>query len=206
VRYNKSISMNKPYLHHLWTRIRPIKTWYFLAACVVCGAVCALALRNNYTTMTHLRSAVYVADQQNGDVEKALQNLRAYVGTHMNTSLATGDGVYPPIQLKYTYARLQAAEQKRVDDVNSAVYTEAQHYCEGLYPSSFSGGPRVPCIEQYVKDHGTTAQPITAAMYKFDFATPSWSPDLAGWTLVLGIGFLVLAVLRFALGYVLRRV
>src|SRR6266704_2297718 len=99
--------MNKQYWHHIWTRIRPIKEWYLLTACVICAVVCTLALRANYTTMTQLRSAVYTADQQNGNVEQALQSLRAYVGSHMNTSLATGDGVYPPIQLKYTYARLQ---------------------------------------------------------------------------------------------------
>ena len=198
--------MNRRYLHHLWTRIRPVKTLYLLTAFAVCATVCVLALRGNFTTMTRLRSAVYQADKNNGDVEKALQALRAYVGSHMNTSLATSDGVYPPIQLKYTYARLQQAEQQRVDSVNSQVYTDAQHTCEAQYPSSFSGGPRVPCIEQYVKDHGTTARAIPDAMYKFDFASPSWSPDLAGWMLVLSALLLALAVLRFFGGWWLKSV
>lgn len=155
--------------------------------------------------MTQLRSTVYRADQQNGNVVGTLQALRAYVGSHMNTSLASNDGVYPPIQLKFTYARLQQAEQDRVDTTNSQVYTDAQHTCEALYPSSFSGGPRVPCIEQYVKDHGTSARTIPDAMYKFDFASPRWSPDLAGWMLVLASVFLVLAVLRFFAGWWLKK-
>lgn len=173
---------------------------------VACGGVCVLALRANYTHMTQLRSAVYQADQQNGDVVGALQSLRAYVGSHMNTGLASNDSVYPPIQLKYTYARLQQAEQDRVNTTNSQVYTEAQHHCEALYPSSFSGGPRVPCIEQYVKDHGTSAHSIPDAMYKFDFTSPRWSPDLAGWTLLLSALFLVLALLRFFGGWWLKTI
>jgi hypothetical protein len=198
--------MNKRYLHHLWTRIRPIKTWYLLAAFAVCTVTCVFALRNNYATMTHLRDDVYQADKNNGDIEKSLQSLRAYVGSHMNTSLSTSDGVYPPIQLKYTFARLQQGEQDRVNTTNSQVYTQAQHTCEALYPSSFSGGPRVPCIEQYVKDHGTTAHNIPDAMYKFDFASPRWSPDFAGWMLAFSAVFLGLAVSRFLLGWWLKAV
>lgn len=163
-----------------------------------------MALRQNYTHMTELRSAVYAADKNGGNVEQALQDLRAYVGTHMNTHLESNNGVYPPIQLKYTYERLLQAERDRVNANNSAVYTDAQHHCERLYPQSFSGGPRVPCIEQYVKDHGTSVRPIPDAQYKFSFISPSWSPDLAGWSMVAAIFFLVLTVIRFLLGRWLR--
>lgn len=197
--------MNKRYLHHLWARIRPIKTPYLLAACIVFAAGAAFALRHNYTEMTKLRSAVFAADQSGNGVEESLQNLRKYVGSHMNTELATADGVYPPIQLKYTYARLQQAEQDRVNSTNSQVYTDAQKTCEAQYPGSFSGGPRVPCIEQYVKDHGTTARTIPDAMYKFNFATPSWSPDMAGWLIVLAAVSGLLTVLRLCLGLLARR-
>lgn len=198
--------MNKHYLHHVWARIRPIKTVYLLAAFVICGVGAAYALRSNYTHMTTLRVQVYQADKDSTDVVGALQRLRAYVGGHMNTTLAAADGVYPPIQLKYTYTRLQQAEQDRVNTANSQVYTDAQHTCEAQYPGSFSGGPRVPCIEQYVKDHGTSARTIPDAMYKFDFASPSWSPDLAGWLVVLTAMFGGLAVLRFVLGFALKRI
>ncbi|HSX36437.1 MAG TPA: hypothetical protein VLH84_05910 [Patescibacteria group bacterium] len=197
--------MDKRQLHHIWTRIRPVKVWYLLVAGGFFGLVAVVALRDNYVTMTQLRAHVYTADQNNGDVEGALQDLRAFVGMHMNTTLASTDGVYPPIQLKYTYARLQATEQKRVNDVNAAVYTDAQHYCEALYPKSFSGGPRVPCVEQYVDSHRTSPVAIPEAMYKFDFVSPTWSPDVAGWSLVAAIVLAGLSILRFTVGYVLRR-
>jgi hypothetical protein len=197
--------MNKKYFHHLWMRLRPIKTWYFFVAFLLCGTLGVVALRDNYLTMVDLREKMYQADESGQNVELALQDLRAHVNAHMNTSLSGGsDGIYPPIHLKGTYERLQKAEQDRVNTVNSKVYTEAQAHCERLYPSSFSGGPRVPCIEQYVKEHGTTKQAIPDALYKFDFASPRWSPDLAGWLLALSGLFLVLGIVRFLLGRLLK--
>lgn len=196
--------MDKKTLHHFWLRIRPIKTWYLFAAFVLCAGLAAFALRQNYQTMDDLRVMVYEADQSGQGVEKALQDLRAHVNAHMNTSLTGGaEGIYPPIHLKHTYERLVQAEQDRVNTVNSKVYTDAQAHCERLHPSSFSGGPRVPCIEQYVKDHGTTVQNIPDALYKFDFASPRWSPDLAGWLLVAGGFLLVVTVGRFLVGRLL---
>ncbi len=198
--------MYKSYLHHLWTRIRPIKVWYLLAVTIVFALIGIFGMRANYQHMAVLRQAVYTTDQHNGDVEHALQNLRAFVGSHMNTSLASADGVYPPIQLKYTYERLQQAEKARVDSVNSAIYTDAQHTCEAKYPNSFSGGPRVPCIEQYVKDHGTSPRSIPDAMYKFDFASANWSMDTAGFGIALSILFGALTLLRLGLGIILKKV
>lgn len=159
---------------------------------------CALALRSNNQHMVKLRDAVYVADKGSGDITKALNELRTYVYAHMNTSLSSGsDSVYPPIQLKYTYDRLVQAESAKVASQNTQVYTDAQHYCEQLYPGSFSGGPRVPCITQYVSDHGLKTAPIPDALYKFDFVSPRWSPDLAGWSMLLTALSLLLAGLLF---------
>jgi hypothetical protein len=192
--------MNKRQLHHLWTLIRPVRAWYLLTACGIFGLIAVVALRANYTGMVSLRTAVYDADKNNGNVEQSLQKLRAYVGNHMNTNLDTDSGIYPPIHLKYTYDRLVKAEQTRVETVNSQVYTDAQKHCEALYPNSFSGGPRVPCIQEYVKEHGTTAKSIPNALYKFNFVSPRWSPDVAGWSIVFSVLFLAFAGLRFGLG------
>jgi hypothetical protein len=196
--------MNKRTLHHLWVRLRPIKTWYLLAICLMLGTISVIALRDNYTTMRVLRSQVYAADEQNADVVGSLNRLRRYVNNHMNTSLTADSTVYPPIQLMHTYQRLQKAEQDRVNAATGQVYTDAQHYCEQLYPGSFSGGPRVPCIEQYVKEHVVKPNPIPEAIYKFNFASPRWSPDLAGVTLALSAAFGAVTILRFVVGRVLE--
>jgi hypothetical protein len=197
--------MDKRLLHHIWTRIRPVKTWYLFAAFLLCAVVCVTSLRANYAGMVELRDVVYRADKNGGDVEAALQNLRAYVGQHMNTNLDAGKGVYPPIQLKYTYERLIKAEKKRIDAANSKIYNDAQRYCERQDPNSFYGRERVPCVQNYIKTRQTAkVHAVPDALYKFDFASPSWSPDLAGWSLVLSVLLLALTILRFILGRLLQ--
>lgn len=107
----------------------------------------------------------------------------------MNTNLDSGqNAVYPPIQLKYTYERLVAAQTS--GGGTDQLYTSAQHYCEQQDSVDFSGHNRVPCIEQYVQAHGGGQAPVSNipdALYKFDFISPQWSPDLAGWSLVAAV-------------------
>jgi hypothetical protein len=177
--------MNKRRLHHLWTKLRWIKPSYFLVVAVAMTLICIFALRANNEHMIKLRSAVYAADKSNGNVESALEQLQAYVTTHMNTNLDSGNGtVYPPIQLKYTYQRLLQAQSQAAATTNTQLYTEAQTYCQQQDSVDFSGRNRVPCIEQYVQTHDTQLPTIPAALYEFSFISPSWSPDLAGWSLL----------------------
>ena len=178
--------MNKRKLHHLWTKLRGVKPWYFLLIAILASGVCALSLRHNNQQMSKLRDTVYAADRDNGDVQGALVTLQAYVLAHMNTNLSAGpQAVRPPIQLKYTYDRLVQAQSEQVAKNNAQIYNDAQHYCEQQNSSDFSGRNRVPCIEQYVQGHGVNLATIPDALYKFDFIAPIWSPDLAGWSMVV---------------------
>lgn len=193
--------MNRRRLHHYIKNIIRVKPRYLLAATVICGAISLVALRSNYEHMKQLRQAVYTADKNNGDVQGALQNLQAYVTSHMNTELSSGNTtVYPPIQLKYTYDRLAEQRSQAAVKANQTVYSDAQAYCEAQNPNDFSGRNRVPCIEQYVSSRGgKLPAPVPADLYKFDFVTPAWSPDLAGWSLVATIVLGVLTLTSFAL-------
>lgn len=198
--------MDKKQLHRLWTKIRPIKVWYLAVLVIVGAAATVLALRANNLRMVELRQQVYVADEQNQDVEGALRQLREHVYGHMNTKLSGGDNpVYPPIQLKYTFQRLQAVEKQRAQEANSQIYTAAQAHCEQQNSSDFSGRSRVPCIEAYVSSHGVGARAIPDAMYKFDFVSPSWSPDVAGFTLAITILCAILLALRITAGWLYKR-
>lgn len=191
---------SKRKLHHLWTKLKPISYWYFLIAFIICSVVAVVSLRQNNLTALHLRDHVLQVDKDNGDVETALKELRSYIYGHMNTNLSTGNGIYPPIQLKYRYERLLAA-QTQASSNPSKLYNEAQNYCEQNFPSGLSGRNRLPCIQQYIDSHGgsNTAPSIPDALYKFDFASPIWSPDLAGWSLLAALVFLLLFIARFIL-------
>lgn len=200
-------SMNKRHLHHLWRTFRVIKPRYFLLAAAICSVVCVIGLRANNQHMAELRDAVYAADKDNTDVEGALHNLQAYVTAHMNTSLSTGGTtVYPPIQLEYTYQRLVQAQSASQQSANADLYTRAQAYCQAQNSTDFSGRNRVPCIEQYVTEHGLqAAKSISPSLYQFDFVAPKWSPDLAGWSLLLTLVLLLTAVVKFAADRYLKR-
>lgn len=191
--------MDKRRLHHYWRRFQGLSSWYLLGLAVLFGIITIFALRNNNLTALKLRDEVLKVDQQNGDVEASLRKLRSYIYGHMNTDLASSSTVYPPIQLKYRYERLVAAQQDASKAANAQIYTEAQKHCEALLPNGVSLN-RVTCIQQYLDAHPLAAQPaIQDSLYKFDFASPRWSPDLAGWSLVLTIVFGFLFLFRLVL-------
>jgi hypothetical protein len=174
----------------------PAKTWLYLF--VALAIVSVLALRHNNQTMVKLRDQVYVADKNNGDINGALNNLRRYVYGHMNTDLSSGNNnIKPPIQLKYTYQRLYDAQANQIQTSNQQLYTDAELYCQSINNAYF-GTTRVPCVQNYVINHGLKAANINipAGLYEFDFASPSWSPDLAGWSLVLTGLLLIAFVIR----------
>lgn len=178
--------MDKRKAHYIWRRMKKIHPLYFLAATLIFGTVSLAALRHNNEQMIELRAAVYQADEENGDVETALYELRSFVFAHMNTSLASGpNAVRPPIQLKYTYERLQADQQQKLGENNGAIYGAAQRSCEASGANEAS--EVLACIEEYMAARGVQLTPIPDGLYKFDFVSPRWSPDLAGWTLVFTI-------------------
>lgn len=185
------------FLAKAWGVFKLIPYQVFIALFVVFGVVSVIALRHNNQTMVSLRNAVYTADQNNGNVEVALDNLRAYVYAHMNTDLSSGgSSIKPPIQLKYTYDRLQSAAEAAAN--NSQLYTDAENYCQAQIPASVSvsGRGRISCVQDYITSHGgKQATTIPVGLYEFDFLSPTWSPDLAGWSLVItAISFLAFAV------------
>jgi hypothetical protein len=187
--------MNKRKLHHLWRYLRKVHPWYFLLLTVAFGYMSVKALQHNNTEMGRLRTAVFEADKNNGDVEEALRALREHVHGHMNTSLETGaNGAHPPIQLKYTYERLQAERQAALGKNNSALYSEALQTCSAEGQTS-NAQDTINCIESYAEARGVRLADIPDALYKFDFVSAKWSSDLAGWGLV--------ATVMSAIGFVL---
>lgn len=149
--------------------------------------------------MIILRNQLYTADKNNGDVSGALNKLRQYVYSHMNTDLSSGgNSIKPPIQLEYTYQRLESAAQASAN--NSGLYTEAENSCQAQIPASvsISGSGRISCVQNYIMTHGgQAAAAIPAGLYEFDFASPTWSPDLAGWGMLASVLFFAIFAIKF---------
>jgi hypothetical protein len=184
-------------------RILSISPWYFLVLALICGALSLRGLYSNNRRMLELRTAVFKADETGVGVEQSLQALQAYVTAHMNTDLATGKNpVHPPIQLKNTYERLIQAKTEEANKANAAQYAEAQNSCRTGGSSVQAGRSELACITNYMQTkHNVSAPTIPDALYKFDFVSPTWSPDLAGWailaTIMNGLLFVASLLTRF---------
>lgn len=198
--------MNIRKLHHYHHKFMFLRAWYFLVPAIVFAVLAVHGLRSNYSTMVKLREAVYVADQQNGDVEGALSKLRAHVHGHMNTNLVSGaNAIRPPIQLKARYDRLASVETERIKALNAGVTKTGEQICAERFPAGGFNAPRVACIQEYVGLHGVKARTIPDQLYKFDFVSPRWSLDLAGISILLSGIFTILFVARLLLEYYMRR-
>lgn len=193
------MSTDKRHLHHVWRKLQPINAWVFLGLAIFFAGLGVYSMRQNNLVSIQLRDTVVEADKQNGDVETPLRALREHIYAHMNADLSSATGTQQPIQLKYRYDRLVAAEKARVESANGNIYTQAQAECERQVPAGASGSNRIACIEQYVSSRGVSENPVPDALYKFDFISPPWSPDVAGISLVLAAACFILFVVRFTL-------
>ena len=161
--------------------------WICLLCAIVFGVISGLSLVNNSKEAKRRYEVLIAVDKSGGDVEGALNSLREYVYAHMNTTIGSPNGIKPPIQLKGTYDRLVAESQAKAAESNKKIYAEAQSYCEQRYPAGTLQSGRVPCVTEYITNKGVNVEPVSEALYQFDFVSPIWSPDVAGWTMLASI-------------------
>lgn len=150
----------------------------------VSAVISVTSLRNNSKNAQVRYEALIEADKNGEGVEEALNELRSYIYAHMNTDIGSDNGIYPPIQLQGTYARLITDEQARVKEINDTVYEKAQKTCEARFGAGSLRNGRVQCVEDYVEENSVVASTVSADLYKFDFQPPVWSPDIAGFSLL----------------------
>ena len=190
--------MNKRKLHHVLTLIHKVHYFWLIAACIIFAVMGVFSLRANNQRMIELRSAVFAADEKNDGLEESLRELREYVFNHMNTNLSSGfAAVKPPIQLKYQYERLASTAKAEYDAASAKMLADAEATCVAQYPGSVFSQPRLDCAKAYAAANPVPQRTIPDSLYKFDFISPKWSPDLAGWSLLAAALFLLLFVIRF---------
>lgn len=145
--------------------------------------------------MVQRREAVLNADKA-GDEEAIidrLYDLQRYVSAHMNTDLGGG------VILDYTYTRdLETWQQSQYGDANpnGNIYKKAQeicapkfnHYSYAYLQCTTNELAKYPAASEVVD---MSKQPLKQ-MYIHNFTSPLWSPDFAGWSVLI---FLVIAAL-----------
>ncbi|MEI6237040.1 MAG: hypothetical protein WCP03_00360 [Candidatus Saccharibacteria bacterium] len=200
--------MKKTKVYGIWHRIKGLSLVTIVILFIASLSITILSLRTNNLNMIKLRQTVFVADKQNADINTALNNLRKYVYSHMNTNLRTGNATSePPIQLVNQFNRDIEAERQRIVAMGSAdkVYVDAQTICEK------QGVPiiaRAQCIQDYVTKNGKGIPQLNLPakeVYTFDFASPLWSPDIAGLSLIMTVFLGLMLVSRLIAGYTIKK-
>ena len=185
-----------------------------LATLVLTAGLAVFGLRRNNQVMGQLREAVFVADKEDGDIEGALQRLRNHVLHHMNSDLVqnreAGDDTQTekPIQLAYKYYRdTLVAHQSVVDRLGSGMagpLEQARAVCE---TDEVPISERLVCLQAETQRLGGSGyppiEPLVKDFYVFDYVSPDWSPDLAGWSIVIFRLTLLAIILSWFFGPVL---
>jgi hypothetical protein len=189
----------KRFLRH-WRGLH-VKSWQLVLLLVV-GVLCTgFLLRQNNLRMVALRDAVVAADKNGADVTGALERLNYHVFHHMNTKIVR------PVELVNTYNRqAQAVIEAANKNSGRDVYAEATAACErrGIPLASIA-----QCAAEYAVTNNPGVGPQQIVLpdknrFIYSFASPLWTPDLAGFSLLL-TGVVLLWLLGRILEYVLVR-
>lgn len=185
-------------------------TFLLILLCVVISGMFALHhLRSNNLEMQKLRSAVFEADRRgvsDTELENTIQNLRHHVLNHMNTDLYPpgSQSTEPPIQLPHKYyrdtidyweQRIAPIDAATPDESLQASFLSARQTCE---TKRYQISERLNCLVEETKDVNGMPEPpiIRVDYYSYHFVSPSWTPDVAGWSLVFCAGFVLLLFIR----------
>ncbi len=178
-------------------RLERVKTWQLLILFVLVCFVAATFLRINNVGMIQRRSAVATADKSGNETQifNRLQDLQRYSTTHMNAS----SGV---IYLQHQYERdSQAAIQRAsaASSENARVHAQAEAVCHPQY-SGWSMA-YIQCFVNELSKYPTSdtikdPELPNAELYRHEYTSPLWTPDFAGWSIVLAVVILVVIVLR----------
>lgn len=172
-------------------RLQRVKTWQLIVLLILMSFVTATFLRLNNIGMIERRSAVVSADDDGVDSETQdrLYDLQRYVTAHMNTDL--GKGIY----LESAYKRdVQSAYSKASND--SSIYKKAQEYCAPRFSSWSQAYVQCTLSELAKYPGGYDLKLPYADSYLHVFASPTWSPDFAGWSLLICVVIFIMIITR----------
>lgn len=187
-------------------QLQRVHTWQLVVLLILVGFVAATFLRLNSIGMSERRDAVLAADKAGDDtaLEERLYDLQRFSAAHMNTP--TGP-LY--LQGKYNRDYQQAATQASADSSPSGnVSAQADAVCKPQY-SSWSLA-YVQCFADELakfppsSDPAQKITPPPTALYRHEFASPAWSADFAGWTVLAGVVIMLMIVVRLVSLGVLR--
>lgn len=180
-------------------QLQRVKTWQLVVLLILACFISATFLRLNNIGMLERRNAVIKADEAGDEavIINRLYDLQRHVSAHMNTDL--GRGVYLESSYNRDLQDWQAA-QYGDQNPNGNIYKLAQEICAPRF-SGYSAA-YLQCTTSELAKYPAAVNPGDGSgkprqeTYIHDFTSPVWSPDFAGWTIVLSGVIAALIVLR----------
>lgn len=186
-------------MRHSLKQLQRVKTWQLVILLILMLFITATFLRLNNTGMVARRHAVEAADKS-GDVDAIrarIVDLQRYSAAHMNANT----GVF---YLQGQYNRDVEKQASEASGAGSEKALEIRRAADAVCKPQFSGwSPAyVRCyvdeLNKHPADEITSAnlQLPNSAQYRYGFVSPVWSPDFAGWSVVICILLLLMIVAR----------
>ncbi len=188
----------KHIIYQIKRALRHIKMWQLIALLIIAGIASAELLRENNLGMIERRNLVKMADEQGDEanIRTALTELQYYVTTHMNTDM--GDrGVY--LEKTYQRAYERSIQKGLADDSASRnLYEQADRECHGVFNRTQSFPAYTQCVAEKLapqqgNDPMANIRSPSVDLYRYNFVSPAWSPDVAG--VVVAITFLLILLI-----------
>ena len=205
---------DKREIRHNIKQLQRVKTWQLFVLLLLVGFVTATFLRLNNIEMIQRRTAVMDADKS-GDtlaIKNRLIDLQRHVTAHMNADMGT-------IYLEHQYQRdSDAANQAAAAEggPNGDIFKKAQDICVPRYRNlgSYSLAYQ-QCVIDELNKYPAGAS-LTSSLklpkadsYRHSFIAPLWSPDFAGFSVLLCLLIIIVIIGRllglFALKLLLKK-
>lgn len=181
-------------------RLSRVKTWQLLILLVLAAFIAATFLRLNNVGMIERRDAVLSADKAGdvSDIARRIVDLQHYSAKHMNTN--TGR-----IELTGQYDRDRQRLLASASDSSNPhgnIYAAADEVCKPQFPPSTYPVGYQQCILAELGKHPAAPsltgqiQMPDAALYRYEFISPLWTADWAGWSIVVCLLIVLVIVLR----------
>lgn len=192
-------------IHKSIKQLQVIKTWQLVVLLVLMLFVSATFLRLNNTGMIERRNAVAHADEtaDEQEISSRIYDLQRYSAAHMNADT----GVF---YLQKTYDRNVQdviAQNSRVSERNKSLNAKAEAVCRPQF-SGYSTGYLQCFLAELEKQKGAdtlpTVSPPNPALYRYSFISPVWSPDFAGFSVLITLVLMGVIVLRIIVLVILK--
>lgn len=188
-------------------QLQRVKTWQLVVLLLLVGFIAATFLRLNNVGMVERRAAVLIADET-GDIEATkarLFELQRYVTSHMNTDMGA---IYLEHQYKRDGQEAIDAASGADGNPNGNIHKKAQEVCAPRFRGYSQA--YLQCTVDYLAQYAPADDPQANVRmpkpdaYRHGFASPLWSPDFAGWTVLICV-VIVLMIITRLIGLVVLR-